>query len=107
MIVNPQKTGEVDTTSRVCSLLLATSTRNGGKERRGEPPPEPVVVLRAVEAGTRGRRGAFAGVIEDRRVHEAVCRDPPLGLQQKFVAIAKPPAVEAAQRRSAAEVRQH
>ena len=52
-------------------------------------------------------RGDLAGVVEHRRVDVAVDHDAPLGLQHQAVAIAEAPARIPAQRRAAADRRQH
>src|SRR5687768_9246368 len=66
-----------------------------------------VIVVEAAQIQIARVRRDLSGVIEESGVHEPVDDDAPFRLQYQAVAIAKAPAVVSAQRRSAAERRQH
>ena len=72
-----------------------------------ETDTEAVVALQPVEIEIRAARGDFPGVVEDRRIHEAVGHDAPLRLKRQTVLVAEAVAGESAQRRSASHIRQH
>src|SRR5215831_18933519 len=76
---------------RKAFVALRELDAKGSRDRSMEADAEAVVLLHPVEIKVRRTWSDLAGVVEERRIEEAIDDDPPLGLKEQAVLVAEAP----------------